>query len=107
MKFNLRCIMTRAWELRRSKGYTLCTSLRLAWAEAKGEKRYTFRLEDARAAISAYLVKLIRAGFANIHDEHKHDALRAALLLPCDALGIAVMDGKTCGLCKYAMRNAA
>ncbi len=106
MKYNLTAIMRRAWDLRKAKGYTLCTSLRLAWAEAKGCKLYAFRLEDARAAISSYLVKLIRAGFADIHDQHKHDALRSALLLPCDALGIAVMDGKTCGLCKYAARNA-
>ena len=104
--FNLSKIMRRAWELRKAKGYTLCTALRLAWAEAKGSKLYAFRLEDARAAISAYLVKLIRAGFADIHEQHKHDALRAALLLPCDAQGVAIMDGKTCGLCKYAARNA-
>ena len=106
MKYNLTAIMRRAWELRKAKGYTLCTALRLAWAEAKGCKLYAFRLEDARAAISSYLVKLIRAGFADIHDQHKHDALRSALLLPCDVLGVAVMDGKTCGLCKYAARNA-
>ena len=104
--FNLSKIMRRAWEMRKTKGYTIATALRLAWAEAKGAKLYAFRLEDARASISAYLSKLIRAGFADIHDQHKHDALRAALLLPCDAIGIAVMDGKTCGLCKYAVRNA-
>ena len=106
MKYNLTAIMVRAWKLRKAKGYTLCTALKIAWAEAKGGKRYAFRLEDARASISAYLVKLLRAGFADIHEQHKHDVLCAALLLPCDALGIAVMDGKTCGLCKYAARNA-
>ena len=30
-----------------------------------------------------------------------------ALLKGIDALGIAVLDGKTVGLCKYAIRNAA
>ena len=106
MKFNLVSIMRRAWELRKVKGYTLRTALKLAWAEAKGCKFYAFNLENSRASISSYLVKLIRAGFSDIHDLHKHDALRAALLLPCDALGVAVMDGKTCGLCKYAVINA-
>ena len=106
MKYNLTAIMRKAWEMRKAKGYTISTALKLAWAAAKGCKLYAFRLEDARASISAYLVKLIRAGFADIHDQHKHDALRSALLLPCDALGVAVMDGKTCGLCKYAARNA-
>lgn len=103
--YNLRKIMRRAWELRREKGYTMMTALRLAWAEAKGEKAYTFSLENSRALISAYLVKLVR-DIRDIHDQHKMDILRAALLLPVDARGIAVTDGKTVGLCKYAMRNA-
>ena len=98
-------IMLRAWELRRAKGYTMATALRLAWREARGEKGYTFRLENARALITAYLVKLIR-NVQDIHDQHKVEILRAALLLPVDALGIAVTDGKTVGVCKYAMRNA-
>ena len=97
-------IMLRAWELRRAKGYTMSTALRLAWREAKGEKGYTFRLENARALITAYLVKLIR-NVQDIHDQHKVEILRAALL-PVDALGVAVTDGKTAGVCKYAMRNA-
>ena len=98
-------IMLRVWELRRAKGYTMSTALRLAWREAKGEKGYTFRLENARALITAYLVKLMSA-IRDIHDQHKVEILRAALLLPVDALGVAVMEGKTVGLCKYAMRNA-
>lgn len=98
-------IMLRAWELRRSKGYTMSTALRLAWREAKGEKGYTFRLENARALITAYLVKLIR-NVQDIHDQHKVEILWAALLLPVDAMGVAVTDGKTVGVCKYAMRNA-
>lgn len=98
-------IMLRAWELRRSKGYTMSTALRLAWREARGEKGYTFKLENARAMITAYLVKLIR-NVQDIHDQHKVEILRAALLLPVDALGVAVTDGKTVGVCKYAVRNA-
>lgn len=98
-------IMLRAWELRRSKGYTMSTALRLAWREARGEKGYAFRLENARALITAYLVKLIR-NVQDIHDVHKVVILRAALLLPVDAAGMAVADGKTVGVCKYAMRNA-
>lgn len=102
---NLKNIMRRAWELRKAKGYTMATALRLAWREARGEKGYTFRLDNARALISAYLVKLIR-NVQNIHDQHKIGILRAALMLPVDAMGMAVTDGKTVGVCKYAMRNA-
>lgn len=105
MKYNLSEIMRRAWALRRERGYTMMTALRLAWREAKGEKGYAFHLEDARAMISSYLVKLVNA-VKDIHDQHKLEILSAALLLPCDKAGIAVMGGKTAGLCKYACRNA-
>lgn len=105
MKYNLATIMRHAWELRREKGYTMMTALRLAWREAKGEKGYTFKLDNARALITAYLVKLM-GRIADVHDQHKVEILRNALLLPCDAAGIAVADGKTVGVCKYAMRNA-
>lgn len=110
MRFNLQQIMRRAWAIRRERSLTLCTALRMAWAEAKGMKVYPFNLEAERAAISAYVVKLaglIRAGLSDIHALHKLDILREALLKSVDALGIAVMDGKTVGLCKYAIRNAA
>lgn len=105
MKYNLRKIMARAWELRREKGYSLMTALRLAWAEAKGAKAYAFNLEAARASISAYLAKLADR-ITDIHDLHKYEILRASLLLPCDQEGLAVMAGKAVGLCKYAVRNA-
>lgn len=105
MKYNLATIMRRAWELRREKGFSMMTALRLAWAEAKGEKVYTFNLDNARACITSYLMKLAHA-ICDEHDQHKYDILRAALLLPCDAAGNAVMEGKTVGLCKYAVRNA-
>ena len=109
MRYNLKQIMSRAWALRRDRGLTLCTALKIAWAEAKGEKVYTFNLEAERAAIRAYLAKLakqIRASLDDIHALHKFDCLRAALLKSVDTLGIAVMDGKSVGLCKYATRNA-
>ena len=105
MKYNLKAIMGRAWGLYRTTRHSFRTCLRLAWAEAKGLKAYTFNMENARASISAYLVKLA-AALVDIHQQHKYDALRAALLAPVDALGIAVLDGKTVGLCKYAVRNA-
>lgn len=107
MKYNLSGIMRRAWELRRAKGYTLSTALKLAWGEAKGVKLYTFNVENGRAGITAYIVKAIRAGLANIHEQHKVEHLKTALLAACDRLGVAVLDGKTVGLCKYALRNAA
>lgn len=105
MKYNLPTIMRRAWQIRRQKGFSIATALRLAWREAKGEKGYAFKLENARALITAYLVKLM-GQIADIHDAHKVEILWAALLLPCDSEGIAVTDGKTVGICKYAMRNA-
>lgn len=97
MKYNLSAIMRRAWELRKVKGLTLCTALKLAWGETKGVKLYTFALESERAAISAYLVKLRKAlcaGLDDIHAIHKYDCIRAALAADCDTLGIATLDGK-------------
>lgn len=105
MKYNLTAIMRRAWELYRTTAHAFSTCLRLAWGEAKGIKRYTFNLENARAQITAYIVKLMPR-IQDIHDEHKLDSLRAALLASVDARGVAVLDGKTVGLCKYALRNA-
>lgn len=102
--YDLVTIMRRAWELRRAKGYTMTTALRLAWAEAKGEKLYAVRLENHRAGITAYLLKLAKT-ITDIHQQHKYDILRAALLLPVDALGVAVMEGKAAGLCKHACRS--
>lgn len=100
--FDLHYIMRRAWTLRKEKGYTMGTALRLAWGEAKGVKRYALNLENLRALISGYLARLI---VTDEHQQHKRDALRMALLAPVDALGVAVLDGKTTGLCKYAARN--
>lgn len=105
MKYNLVSIMRRAWELRKAYRHTMTTALRLAWAEAKGGKGYTFNMENARASISTYLAKLA-AALVDIHQQHKYEALRAALVAPVDAFGVAVLDGKTVGLCKYAVRNA-
>ena len=102
---NLHQIMKNAWAIRKEKGYTMRTALRLAWAEAKGQRAYTFNLENARAQITAYLVKLATA-IRDIHGQHKLDILRAALLVSCDSDGLAVMDGKMVGLCKYAIKNA-
>ena len=104
--YNLKEIMRRAWEIKRSRSRcTMATALRLAWGEAKGERRYIFDIENARASVSAYLVKLVKA-IRDEHDAHKLDALKSALKAPVDRLGFAVLDGKTVGLCKYAMRNA-
>lgn len=106
MRNTLKSIMRRAWEIRRERArMTMGTALRLAWAEHRGEKLYTFRLEDVRPQISAYLVKLIR-NVQNIHDSHKVEILRNALSVKVDALGVAVLDGKTVGVCRYAVRNA-
>lgn len=112
MRINLSDLMRGAWQRFRAEGnsFTFATCLKLAWMEAKGQKGYTFRLEAERAAITAYLmklVKLMREGLADIHQLHKVEILRAALLRSVDEQGIAVLDGKTVGICKYAIRNAA
>lgn len=106
-KYNLVSIMRRAWALYREKHYTFSTALKLAWAEAKGVKLYTFNVESERAGITAYILKAMRAGLDDIHEQHKVEHLKAALLAKCDKLGVALLDGKTVGLCKYALRHAA
>lgn len=102
MRYNLRQIMSRAWAIRRERGFSLMTALRLAWKEAKGGKGYAFNMENARASITAFLMGLV---VRDIHDQHKREALLEALRTPCDGQGLAVLDGKTVGLCKYAVRN--
>ena len=102
MRYNLKEIMRRAWQIRKEKGFSLMTALRLAWKEAKGGKGYTFNMEAHRASITAYLVGLV---VQNIHDQHKREALLEALKTPCDREGLAVLEGKVVGLCKYAVRN--
>ncbi len=106
MKYNLSEIMRRAWSLRGDRGCTMMTALRIAWAEAKGEKVYTFNVENVRAAISSYLVKLAGA-ITDIHQQHKYDALREALLLPVDTMGVAVMPGKSVALIQMPLPHAA
>ena len=112
MKINLSNLMRDAWRRYKEEGnhHTFATCLKLAWMAAKGGKGYCFHLEAERAAITAYLlilIRLIREGLADIHDEHKAEIIRAALLRSVDRNGIAVLDGKTVGICKYAIRNAA
>lgn len=101
-------IMTRAWEIKKAheERMTMNTALKLAWGEAKGMKLYTVNVENLRAQISSYLVKLTRDENRDEHGDHKLEALRAALMAPVDELGVAVLDGKTVGLCKYAVRCA-
>ena len=107
MKYNLATIMRRAWALRRAKGYTLSTALKLAWGEAKGVKLYTFNVESERAGITAYIVKAMRAGLDDIHEQHKVEHLKAALMAGCDRQGVAVLGAKAGGLGKGGLRNAA
>lgn len=109
MKINLSNLMHDAWRRFKAEDnhHTFATCLKLAWAAAKGGKGYCFHLEAERAAITAYLLKLIRGGLEDIHEQHKAEIIRAALLRSVDRNGIAVLDGKTVGICKYAIRNAA
>ncbi len=111
-KINLRALMLEAWQRFKAEGneYTFATCLKLAWCTAKGYKGYTFHLDPERAAITAYLLKLvkrIKEGLADIHEQHKAEIIRAALLRSEDRNGVSVHDGKTVGILKYAIRNAA
>ena len=103
-----RAAMQRAWELRRMHGYTLETAMRIAWAEMKGVHLYAMHLgQEARHSISLYLAELLANHLEGAHDYSKYQTLRAALALPEDAEGVTVMNGKMCGLCKYAVKMMA
>ena len=100
--------MKRAWQLRKEHGYTLATAMRLAWAELKGVKLYAMHLgHDRRKAISLYLDQMLENHLTGAHDLSKYQTLRNALRLPEDTADVVVMDGKSCGLCKYAIRQMA
>ena len=99
-------VMIRAWAIRKENGYSMSVALRLAWAEHKGIKGYVFNLENVRAQITAYILKLINQVVRDEHEDHKLAILKAALLTKVDAHGYTVLDGKSVGLCKYAVRNA-
>ena len=107
-------IMTRAWVLRRENPeLTMSVALRLAWCEYKLslKKAYTYRMTDyRRAMIESYLCTLgcmiIAGEVEDIHQIHKYNILGAALQLTVKD-GVLVTDGKTVGLLKYAVRNAA
>ena len=111
-KYNLSQIMTRAWQIIRETGTDLSTALRLAWYEAKTgvKKAYTFQMnESRRAMIEAYTAQLtcsIIEGNADIHEIHKGNIIRAALQAPIKN-EIIILDGKSVGLLKYALRQAA
>lgn len=106
-RFNLVQIMRRAWEIKRDPRhvYSFGTCLKLAWAEAKGGKLYGVNVEAVRAQVTSYILRLMR-NIRDEHDVHKLEALRAALLAPIDRHGIAVLDGKTAGLVRYAVQHA-
>ena len=102
MKYNLSGIMSRAWALLREKGYTISTALKLAWGEAKGRKLYASHIDEKRTSICEFIKSAIRKGLNDDHQRSKIDCLRAVLKAPCDALGVAVLDGKCAGLAKHA-----
>ena len=109
-KFDMSAIMRNAWNIRRERSVAMSTAMKLAWSEAKGCKMYFFNLDANREAVRGYLVKLgaaLEAGLSDIHQVHKFDILATALDYPMDKEGVAVVDGKTVGLLKYAVRNAA
>ena len=111
-KFDMSQIMTRAWAIVKEKALDISTALRLAWFEAKsGIKAYAFRMnETRRAAVETYLTALgcaILSGETDdVHEIHKHNIIRQALQAPVKN-GTAILDGKSVGLLKFAMRQAA
>ncbi len=108
-KYNMKSIMTRAWEIRRERGLDMSESLRAAWFEAKeGKKAYVFHAYDSRkAAIENYLCKLFAEMFeadeVELKEVHKFNIVGQALTT--EKNGVIVTDGKTVGLLKYAVRQ--
>lgn len=98
---NLKNIMLRAWDLRRSDGCSMAEALRLAWAEVKSAT-YAVHMDEKRESVSSCLAKLV---VSSIHDLHKADILRAALRAEC-VDGIVYMCGKWAGLVKWAAAHA-
>lgn len=99
--------MKRAWELRHMHGYVLGTAMKIAWAEMRGVKLYAMHMDyERRKAICMYVTDLV-SHVTDIHDFHKHQIIRNALALPEDVDGVIVVDGKTCGILKYAAKRGA
>ena len=107
-------IMTRAWEIRKANdGMTMSAALRLAWFEHKNgiKKAYAYHMTAfRRAMIEAYVCMLgcsiLSGEVDDVHQIHKYNILAEALQMS-DKEGLVVTDGKTVGLLKYAVRNAA
>ena len=107
-------IMTRAWELRRANAeMTMSAALRLAWFEHKNgiKKAYAYHMTAfRRAMIEAYVCSLgcaiLSGEVDDVHQIHKYNIIGQALQLS-DKDELVITDGKTVGLLKYAVRNAA
>lgn len=98
---NLKNIMLRAWDLRRSDGCSMAEALRMAWAEVKAAT-YAVHMQEKRESVVSCLAKLV---ITDIHQQHKADILRAALR--ADMVdGVAMLWGKAAGLVSWAVRNA-
>lgn len=104
-------ILKRAHDLRREYAYTMDTAQRLAWAEAKGLKRYAVHLEDIRHDVITYMMKLAdeieAATVYDIHAVNKYMCISSALDVHADRAGVVVVEGKVAGLLKYAARHGA
>ena len=114
-KFDTAAIMTRAWEIRREREISMSLALRLAWCEAKGglKKAYYWHMtEDRRAEVESFVCRLgceiLRARLAG-EDVDKHMVSKCNILAQALTLstkeGMVVVDGKTVGLLKHAVRE--
>ena len=107
-------IMTRAWVLRRENPeMTMSIALRLAWCEYKNglKKAYAYHMDGYRRTMIESYVCVLGCAIVNgevddVHQIHKYNILGQALQLSVKD-GVLVTDGKTVGLLKYAVRNAA
>ena len=92
------------------KGLKVGTTKIIATAKTGVKKAYTFQMnESRRAMIEAYTAQLtcsIIEGNADVHEIHKGNIIRAALQAPIKN-EIIILDGKSVGLLKYALRQAA
>ena len=86
-----RLIVAKVCRISWNRVYTFSTSLKLAWAEAKGQKAYAFRLENERASISSYLVKLRNAPLSGLEDIFRKFGLSGKSFIP-------MLIGTGCGV---------
>lgn len=92
MKYNLRKIMLRAWELFRKGGISFSEALHRAWMSAKAEPMNAARIEAAKAAAGIVEAVNTWAGWKALGFEVIHGS---KALFGCDLIHGSKGDGAT------------